>query len=177
MGSSSSSKSKSSSNADVNVDIRIVICQANGGGVTVGAHKQPTNGGATCAAGVDTRAPVVKVPKKKLRAARNRTIPLRLTCPAHEKNGCTGVAKLRTLSAVPNRLLTAAAAKRIVVGKKKFAIRGGMTKTVRLRLTNKSYRVLQKTKKLRVWVKINAQDKAGNKKTTGRAITLLAPKR
>lgn len=180
--SSSKSSSKSNSNANsssnVNVDVTVVICKTAGGGyTTIDPKKAPhAHLGAGCKITIDKRAPIVKVPKKKLRAKHNRTIPLRLSCPAHETNGCQGIAKLRTTTPIPNRLLTATTGKRLNVGQKKFTIKGGTTKTLKLRLTNKSYRILKKTKKLRVWIKINAQDAAGNKKTTGHPLTLLPPR-
>lgn len=176
--SKSNSNANSSSNSNVNVDVTIVICKTSGGGyTTIDPKKPPTNyNPAACKVTIDKRAPVVKVHKKKLRAKRNRTIPLRLRCPAHEIRGCKGTAKLRTSKPVPNRLLTATTGKRLIVGKKKFTIKGGTTKTIKLRLTNNSYRILQKTKKLRVQIKINAHDTAGNKKTTTQPLTLLPPR-
>ena len=95
-------------------------------------------------------------------------------------DSCRGSATLRTVKAVPPRLLSTAgtsAAKRITLGRKKFTIRGGQTKTVNVRLTKTGYRVLLRARRLNVRVSVNASDEAGNRKTSRRTIKLKAPKR
>ena len=67
-------------------------------------------------------------------------------------------------------------AKRLVLGSKKFSIPGGKTKTVKVRLSKQAYRVLSGRSQLRAWLKVNARDKAGNKTTSGRAVTVKPPK-
>ena len=113
---------------------------------------------------------------RRLQVAAGRTTSLRLVCPAHETGGCRGTVRLQTVKKVPARLL-AAKRRRVTLVKKRFSIPGGKARTINLRLSRKSYRILLGLKKVKVRVIINARDPAGNRSTTRPVTTLRAPKK
>jgi hypothetical protein len=156
--------------------------------VLAGAPPAPAPPGAP--PGADTRAPAVRFIGKALTLGKRRLLQIPLRCPVHEINGCTGTVTIRTATKVPGRFLahgseraltlTLAKARRVFfVKNKKFAIKGGQTKNVRVRLSKKNNAILRRAKKLRVQVITKAKDQAGNARTTAtkRRIILKAPAR
>jgi virginiamycin B lyase len=111
----------------------------------------------------DRSGPRMVVAGRRLTLSRSGRVKLTLKCPLAETLGCHGSVALQT-----------AARPRLSLGRARFRIRGGQTRSVTVRV-NKSGRALTRRKgRLRVRVLVTGIDKTGNKRRIAKRMTLRA---
>jgi len=111
---------------------------------------------------VDRVAPRVAVSPRRLRASRNGTVTLRVTCPKTEKS-CRVTLTLKL--------------GRRVIARKTLTVSGHSTRAFSLKLGVRARRSLIARRSLKATVVANARDQAGNARITTTSIQLLAPRR
>ena len=137
-----------------------------GGGGGPGGGGPPAGGGTP-----DTTPPAIALVDKAVRMRAGGIVTVRLGCPASEADGCEGSFTLE--ARVPARASRAAQRLRTVtLGKSKFRIPGAASARVPVRLSKKNQRLVKRLKRLSVYAVVNAHDRAGNARTTKRALTL-----
>jgi hypothetical protein len=107
----------------------------------------------------DTTGPAVTINSRNVRASRAGLVPLKLTCPATETGGCRGTARLAGL------------------GNAGFAIAGGRTQAVDVRLSGAKLRRLKRLRSITTTATVTATDQAGNAGTTSKQVKVSAPRR
>jgi Abnormal spindle-like microcephaly-assoc'd, ASPM-SPD-2-Hydin/PQQ-like domain len=111
-----------------------------------------------------TGTPDVRLLSPKLRAGASGVVALALSCPA-SVSGCTGTIVVRLIELVPGRSGTDRAVV-LTLAAGRFAIAGGASKTVRLRLSHAARAALNRNRRLPVRVILSARDPAGSEHTT-----------
>jgi hypothetical protein len=156
--------------------ITVIVPSGNGGttggsgagGGSAGAGGAPGSPGSGAPAPgsgvgtVDRVAPRVSISPRKLRASRNGTVTLRVTCPKTEKS-CRVTLTLKL--------------GRRVIAKKTLTVAGHSTRTFSLTLGVGARRSLQARRSLKATMVASARDQAGNTRITSTSIQLLAPRR
>jgi len=112
----------------------------------------------------DTTAPVLKVSRRRVRLGRHRRLRVRVKCGASEPEACRGALRLYT------------GRRRLKVAAARFAIQPGKTARVRLRLSRRGARLLERHGGLRVLAIARARDAAGNVGVKRARFTLLPPR-
>jgi predicted NUDIX family NTP pyrophosphohydrolase len=127
----------------------------------------------------DTSAPLMTVATKPVKLDSSGVVVLSLSCPASEA-GCEGILSLETFGAVRVRTVAGGRVRsrrqKVKLGKGAFQLGGGRKGAVRLRLSKKNQRVVRKLRSVRVLVIVEARDRAGNRQTTRKPLTLKAGK-
>jgi PKD repeat protein len=124
-------------------------------------------------------APDVVLKGTTLRVGRSGTVALELACPSGD-GSCTGTVTLRTLGAIGARAAGSSHDKKksrptvLTLAGGRFAIAGGQTKTVVLRLTSRARALLAHTRVLRGRATIVARDPAGATHTIQATVILRA---
>jgi hypothetical protein len=118
-----------------------------------GGSNPPPGGGP----GVDTKAPVVSLSSRKLRASTSGKVKLKLTCPGDETS-CKLTVRLKD-------------------GRKTYALTsdtlsGGETSKLTLRLSSKARRKLDRHGRLSLKAVVSARDADGNRKKSKYSVTL-----
>ena len=123
--------------------------------------------------------PEVRVVGVTLFASSSGLVKITVACPAGV-NSCTGTITLRSLYAVVTRTSPAQAKRQraavITVASGSFTVAGGHTTTVRLHLSAKARRLLDRTHALPLRATIVAHDSTGLTQTTQTTVLLRAPK-
>jgi hypothetical protein len=100
------------------------------------------------------------------------TLRVKISCDASEQEPCEGV-----VSAATAKRLTLARKKKLKLGRKKFSIAPGKTRTVKVKIGRRKLKRLRKKKKVAVRVTITAKDDAGNVLKLKRKATLKIKKK
>ncbi len=113
-----------------------------------------------------------------LRLDRHGNLVIRVTCPADSATACSGTASLVSASAV-HAAARRPRAKVLKVGSHKFRIKPGRTGKVKIRVTAKARRYINKHNRLRVKLTITSRDgaTAANKKITAKLTIKPAAKK
>jgi hypothetical protein len=117
---------------------------------------------------LDTNPPTLGLGFRVVKVAAGGRVPLRVSCPAGERGGCTGRVVLRTASKVR------ATAKRafLRLGSAGFKLRAGQVAKVPVRLSSGAQRLVTQLRKLRVRATFTLRDRAGNIGTVSRVFLL-----
>ena len=120
----------------------------------------------------DTTPPAITVTGGTLKAVKN-AVSVTVSCPGSEKT-CSGTVTLVTAKAV-----AAAKTKKKIqtLGKATFTINGGKKATVKITLSSVGRKLLKKSKKLKIVLKVSAKDAAGNARTVASTGTLAAARK
>jgi hypothetical protein len=121
--------------------------------------------------------PIVVLGSSTLNAGANGTITVRVGCPQDVAN-CAGTLTLRTLTAVTAKHSQPAKAI-LTLASSSFTVAGGHATTVKLHLSSRARRLLQREHRLRASATLTVHDTAGSKDTTHAVVTirLATPKR
>lgn len=131
--------------------------------------KQPPSGGSS-----PDRTVRIVLLGKRLRVNRRGVARLRLRCPANEAHPpCRGVLSLRTIRRVRIRPGVRTKPRRVNLGRSRYRIAAGKTKSVRLRIGRAKLRLLRRNRKARrVIVIARTRDGAGNRSLTRKRQTV-----
>ncbi len=116
----------------------------------------------------DVTAPAMGVSRKAVKLDSKGVVPVLLSCPVSEKEGCRGTL---SLEAAVNR---AAKRQKVKLGKTSFRIAGGRAVAVEVRLSRKNQRLVRKLKRITTVAIVYARDQAGNATTIKRTVTLTS---
>jgi streptogramin lyase len=123
----------------------------------------------------DRTGPRMAVAGRKLTLTRSGKVKLSLKCPLAETLGCHGSVTLQTAAKVAaGSGAEAAARKRLRLGKARFRIRGGQTRTVTVRIARRGRALVRRKGSLRVRVLVAGIDKTGNKRQIAKRMTVRA---
>jgi len=123
----------------------------------------------------DRTGPRMVVAGRKLTLTRSGKVKLRLTCPLAETLGCRGAVTLETAAKVAvGSTADAAARRRLRLGKARFRIPGGQTRTATVRVTKRARALLRRKPRSTVRVLVTGIDKTGNKRRVVKRVTLRA---
>ncbi len=122
------------------------------------------SGGSTSS---DNSGPAVRVLSRKLSETRSGRVLLSLGCPLTETLGCRGTATLDTTAKLAAHGHSVA-----LLGRGRFRIGGGQSRTIKIKLSSRARRLLRQHHKLATKVLISAVDSADNHKATSRRLTL-----
>src|SRR5207244_8912837 len=102
---------------------------------------------------------------KKASVDRHGRASVSLSCPAGS-GGCSGQVTLTSAS-------KAGGAKATTLGSARFKIAAGSTRKVKVKLKTAARKLLARRGKLKVHVRVDAQDAAGHRKASSRNVTLV----
>jgi virginiamycin B lyase len=123
----------------------------------------------------DRSGPRMVLGGRKLTLIRSGKVKLSLKCPLAETLGCHGTVTLETAAKLAAGSDAAAAARRrLRLGKARFRIPGGQTRTATVRVTKRGRALLRRKRRLAVRVLVTGIDKSGNKRRIVRRRTLGA---
>ena len=107
----------------------------------------------------DVTAPVVTLGRRAALRGNAKRVPLRVTCPASEPNGCNVTIELRR--------------KGQTLGRKRIELDGGEKGVAYVRLSKAARALLKKKGSLAVKARVRAEDGAGNARTRVLSLTLV----
>lgn len=122
----------------------------------------------------DVAAPLVTVSPRTLKLTAKRVVKLKVTCPAGETR-CDGSVQLRTAAKV--KPASGSRRRVLTLGSKSFAIGGGQTQSLTIKVGRSSSTALRKLRRLRVKALATATDAAGNRGDSASSHTLRISRR
>jgi streptogramin lyase len=125
----------------------------------------------------DTTGPKVAIgaPSSGAAPADDSLVTINIGCPLAETLGCRGSVALETAARVSGAR-SAAARHRLRIGSARFKLGAGEKRAVKIRLSHAGRAFVRKHHRTRVRVVVTARDRAGNRTTTVRALTLSGGK-
>ena len=152
-----------------------------GGGGNGGIGNGGGSGGGTGQGGVESfreGSPTATLALTSTSVTPSGTVALKVSCPTG--TFCTGTVTLKTLTAVAARAHPSKKAKKTILtlAQVSFSVAGGTVQTVKLQLSGKARKLLQRMKTVRARATIFARNKEGASVTTQAVVTLkLAAKK
>jgi Ca2+-binding RTX toxin-like protein len=126
---------------------------------------------ADCESVRDVDDPDLRISRRTVRITRKGIVAVLLACPRDEIR-CTGTLRLDTAGKVQ-----VSRRARVKLGSRRFNIKGGKRKRVKVRLPRKKRRLVIRLKKVRVRATARVKDTAGNRKTVRAKFVVKRPKR
>jgi streptogramin lyase len=123
----------------------------------------------------DRTGPRMVVASRRLKLTRSGKVKLSLRCPLAETLGCHGGVTLETAAKMAvGSAADAAALRRLRLGKARFRIPAGQTRTATLRVTRRGRALVRRKQRLTVRLLVTGIDKTGNKRRIVKRLTLRA---
>lgn len=115
----------------------------------------------------DKSGPAVRVLTRALTSSHKGLVRISLRCPLTETLGCRGTVTLDTVAKLAGHGRSVAR-----LGRTRFRIGGGQTRTITVRLSSRARRLLRRHHRLSAKALISATDSAHNHRSTSRRLTL-----
>ena len=123
----------------------------------------------------DRTGPRMVVAGRRVTLTRSGKVKLSLRCPLAETLGCHGSVTLETAAKLAaGSAAESAARRRLRLGKARFRIPGGQTRTATVRVTRRGRALLRRKRRSAVRALVTGIDKTGNKRQIVKRLTLRA---
>lgn len=96
--------------------------------------------------------------RSSFRLNASAVVPVKLRCPASEVDGCPS----GKLAIGSSRRIQITLKRKLTLGRAKFSLRAGQTKSIKIKLTRTARRVVRRLRDVRVILTATSRDKAGN---------------